>query len=80
MDIKARCQYIYNKYYKFYRIDYGEWIGKTFSTYGHSYFQRYEKMKEVEQQPEDSFEKVRKKFGYDSIDDMITKKTNSSVR
>ena len=79
MDLKVRCRYIYNKYYKFLPYRFWEWVGKSFSTYEHSYFERYEKLKEVEQQLVDSFEKVRKKFGYDSIDDMITKQTNGSV-
>ena len=50
-----------------------EWVGVTFITYDYTYFQRYEEMKKVKQQLEDSFEKVRIKFGYESIDDMFEK-------
>lgn len=62
MDLKVRCRYIYNKYYKFVLYDLWEWVGKSFSTYEQTYFERYDKLKEVEQQLKDSFEKVRHKF------------------
>lgn len=73
MDISTRCRYVYNKYYVFLLYRLWEWIGETFSTYDYTYFQRYEEMKKVKQQLEDSFEKVRIKFGYESIDDMFEK-------
>ena len=73
MDISTRCRYVYNKYYVFLLYRLWEWIGETFSTYDYIYFQRYEEMKKVKQQLEDSFEKVRIKFGYESIDDMFEK-------
>ena len=41
MDLKVRCRYIYNKYYKFVLYDLWEWVGKSFSTYEQTYFERY---------------------------------------
>ena len=73
MDLTQKSKYLYRKYWKFLPYQIWDWVGKNFSTYGNSYFHRYEHLNKVKQQLEDSFEKVRLKFGYDSIEDMIEK-------
>jgi hypothetical protein len=74
MDLTEKSKYLYRKYWKFVPFSLWEWIGKNISLYDNTYFQRYEHLKTVKRQLEDSFEKVRLKFGYDSIEDMLEKK------
>ena len=72
MDL-GQWRYYYNKYWVFLLYDWWWWIGKTFTTYELTYFERYEKIEEVKQQLEYSFQKVCDKYGYGSIEDMFEK-------
>lgn len=73
MDINTKCRYYYNKYWVFVLYDWWEWVGRTFSNYDITYFERYEKLKEVKHQLENSFQKMCDKYGYESVEDMLEK-------
>lgn len=73
MDIKEKCEYLNRKYWKFVPFSIWEWVGENIHLYDDTYFERYKHIQKVRNELYEGFEKVRVKYGYDTIDEMLEK-------